>query len=57
MLLITGFRRDDQFVGKTYKNTPGHQLYKIEQVIGSDIKLRHERWTAQGTIEEDEYEG
>lgn len=55
MLLITGFRRDDQFVGKTYKNTPGHQLYKIIEVKDGDIKLQHERWTAQGTIEEDEY--
>ena len=57
MLLITGFRRDDQFVGKTYKNTPGHQLYKIIEVKDEDIKLQHERWTTQGTIEEDEYEG
>ena len=28
-LLVTGFRRDDTFVGKTYKNNGFHQLYKM----------------------------
>ena len=54
-LMITGFRRDDQFVAKTYASTVGHQLYKITDIIGSDIKLQHERVVGE-TIEEDEYE-
>ena len=53
MLMITGYRRDDQFVAKTYTNSQTHQLYKITMVDGEDIKLQHERMTSQGTIEED----
>ena len=53
MLLVTGRRREDQFVGKTYKSTIGHQLYLIEQVVGDEIKLRHERLSVQGAYEED----
>ena len=56
MLLITGYRRDDQFVGKTYKNTESHQLYKITEVVGEDIKIQHERFTVFNAIEEEEYE-
>jgi DNA polymerase-3 subunit alpha len=52
-LLITGFRRDNQFVGKTYQSTATHQLYKITDVLGDEIKLQHERITASGTLEED----
>jgi DNA polymerase-3 subunit alpha len=55
MLLITGFRRDDQFVSKTYQSTGTHQLYRITQVLDDEIKLQHERVTSEGTIEE-EYE-
>ena len=54
MLMITGFRRDDQFVAKTYASTNAHQLYKITEISGPDIKLQHERVSIQGTIEEDE---
>lgn len=44
MLMITGFRRDDMFVAKTYKNTATHQIYKIElQNEGRDMALTHER--------------
>ena len=53
-LMITGFKRDNQFVGKTYARTIGHQLYKITDIVGSDIKLQHER--VIGTAEEDDYE-
>ena len=53
MLLITGFRREDTFVGKTYKNTEGHQLYKITKVMGDEIVLQHDRYTG---IEEDDDE-
>jgi len=55
-LLITGFRRDNQFVGKTYARTIGHQLYKITDIVGDEIKLQHERYTSSTTTEEDEYE-
>jgi len=53
MLLITGYRREDQFVGKTYQSTGTHQLYKITQILDDEIKLQHERFSANGTIEED----
>lgn len=52
-IMVTGFRRDDQFIGKVYSNTEGHQLYKITDVIGYSIKLQHERKTSGKTIEED----
>ena len=55
-LMITGFRRDDQFVAKTYAATVGHQLYKITDIIGSEIILQHERVTVSNSYEEDEYE-
>lgn len=53
MLMVTGYRRDDQFIGKTYANTPTHQLYKITNVIGDEIKLQHERFSPSGALEED----
>ena len=53
MLMFTGYRRDDQFVTKTYSNTPTHQIYIIDEVNGSQMKLRHERYLPQGGIEED----
>ena len=59
LLLITGYRRDEnEFVGKTYAATIEHQLYKITDIIGSDIKLQHERVLPSGGYEEDseEYE-
>jgi DNA polymerase-3 subunit alpha len=44
-ILVTGFRRDDTFVAKRYKNTPTHQLYLIENINNNgDISLRHERY-------------
>lgn len=52
-LMVTGFKRDDQFVAKTYSSTQTHQLYLIEDIIGDEIKLRHERLTPQGSYEED----
>ena len=53
MLMITGYRRDDQFVAKTYQSTQSHQLYKITQVLGDSIMLQHERVTPDGSYEED----
>ena len=44
MLMIHGYRRDDQFVAKSYKHNACHQLYKIElENNGRDIILIHER--------------
>ena len=58
MLMITGYRREQEFVGKTYSKTKGHQLYKIDAVSnsGKDIVLRHDRISNSNTIEEDENE-
>ncbi len=42
-IMITGYRREDTFVAKTYKSTPTHQLYKIVNVDGENITLEHER--------------
>ena len=58
-LMITGIRRDDMFIAKTYKSTNSHQLYKIDEVIGTEIKLRHERMSSDGSFaeEEEEYYG
>ena len=42
-VMVTGFRRDDMFVAKTYTKTQTHQLYKILDVDGGNMKLEHER--------------
>jgi len=43
-VMVTGFRRDDTFVAKTYTKTATHQLYKIEEIFeNGDMKLTHER--------------
>lgn len=56
MLLFTGYKIDDTtFRVKTYKNTPTHQVYLIEDVLNDEIKLRHERLTSSNSFEE-EYE-
>lgn len=55
-LLLTGFRRDDTFVIKTYKNTNSHAIYRIDKIEGSDILIRHERFSASNQIDEDEGE-
>jgi DNA polymerase-3 subunit alpha len=48
MLMLTGFRRGDQFVTKTYKHTATHQLYKITlENNGRDMILTHERIDAE----------
>ena len=45
LIMVTGFRRDDMFVAKTYKHTPTHQLYKIELTNnGCDMILNHDRY-------------
>ena len=55
MLVIQGFRRDDQFVAKNYSHTQGHQLYKITNIVGDEIQLQHERVSPQGSYEEEDY--
>ena len=55
-LMITGFRRDDMFVGKTYARTISHQLYKINDIYKDSITLQHDRYTAADVFEEEEDE-
>jgi DNA polymerase-3 subunit alpha len=44
-LLLTGYRRDNTFVIKTYKNTPTHQVYLISDVKSNgDLELSHLRY-------------
>ena len=44
-IMCTGFRREDTFVCKSYKNTSSHQLYKIIglQRDEKDMILEHNR--------------
>lgn len=43
-IMVTGYRRNDEFVAKTYKATATHQLYKIEtKNNGRDLVLIHDR--------------
>ena len=50
-LLITGYRRDDTFVAKRYKTTPGHTLYKITEVSGRNIGLISNRYGMENNNE------
>ena len=51
-LLIAGFRRDDTFVAKTYKNNGFHQLYKIINITSNgEIELIHDRATMEENYE------
>jgi len=50
-LLITGYRRDDTFVAKKYKNTGGHTLYKIIEVDGRNISLTSTRYGMENNDE------
>ena len=43
-LLVAGYKRDDTFVAKIYKNNSFHQLYQITDIYNNgDIKIIHER--------------
>lgn len=44
-VLVTGFRRDDQFIAKKYAHTQSHTLYKIINIYnsGRDMELIHTR--------------
>jgi len=52
MIIVQGIRLDDMFVSKKYASSGGHQLYKIDEVIDDEIKIRTTR--AQGDEEEEE---
>ena len=52
MIVVQGIRSEDNFIVKRYASSPGHQLYKIDQVnCDGTISLRNERY--QGVAEED----
>jgi DNA polymerase-3 subunit alpha len=52
MIVVTGIRSGDHFIAKKYNSTPGHTLYKIDNIIdGVELELKSERY--QGGIEED----
>ena len=42
-IMVTGYRREDTFVAKTYKATPTHQLYRIVNINNKNMTLEHER--------------
>ena len=42
-IMVTGYRREDTFVAKTYKSTATHQLYRITDVDDKNMTLEHER--------------
>ena len=43
-VMITGFRRDDQMVAKTYSKTVTHQIYKILEIKDNgELILEHQR--------------
>ena len=42
-IMVTGYRREDTFVAKTYKATSTHQLYRIVNINGKNMTLEHER--------------
>ena len=42
-IMVTGYRREDSFVTKTYKNTNSHQLYRIVDINNHNITVEHER--------------
>ena len=47
-IMVTGYRRENSFIAKTYKATPTHQLYRIININDKDITLEHERITVNG---------
>ena len=52
MIVVTGHRNEEEFIVKKYSSTPGHQLYKIDEIVDNgDLVLRCERY--KGVEEED----
>lgn len=53
MIMVKGFRREDMFMSRNYAASPGHQLYRITQVLpNGDLELQGER--VKGEAEEDD---
>jgi DNA polymerase-3 subunit alpha len=51
-IMLTGFRREETFVTKSYKHTPTHQIYRITQINkDGTIEFTHNR--AGGESEDD----
>ena len=43
-IVVTGMRSGDDFIVKKYSSTPGHELYKIDEVKSNgELVLRHDR--------------
>ena len=53
MLVFTGMKRGDEFIPKKYANTPGHLIYRIDE-INKDGSLIMRATRAQGVAEEEE---
>lgn len=52
-ILVQGIRQENEFIAKTYSATPGHTLYRIDEILeNGEILLRHDR--LKGAEEEDE---
>ena len=56
-LVLSGYRTsENEFRIKTYTNTESHSMYHIDEVVGGNLKIRHDRLTGSNTIEEEDYE-
>lgn len=51
MIMVLGIRRGDEFVPKKYSSTPGHQLYKVDELKNNILSLRHERAKGEASDE------
>ena len=49
--MVLGIRRGDEFVPKKYSSTPGHQLYKVDELKNNILSLRHERAKGEASDE------
>ena len=47
--MVVGIRRGSGFMAKKYKNTGGHRLYKITEVVnnGTEMLLSSSRYGAE----------
>ena len=44
MIMVQGIRSGNEFIAKNYKNSGGHQLYKINKIYNNgDITLQNQR--------------
>ena len=54
MILVQGIRRGDDFIPKKYSSTPGHQLYKIDEITeDGELILRHDRMSGESEESDD----